>query len=829
MSAPSARLSRFTGFKPLPRSGLTERALARLEDGDLFAIAPPGYGKSTLLESVRAALSDAKNLYVLPQAGRFDAQGAESAEIVLIDRADAAGWTARQAIADWLRAPGRRAKVLLAARQGTGLPAAQLVSEGRATIWRAGELAFTVSEIAEFLSARGLSEAPEKTAATLFQQTEGWPLATALLAQEAAAHPGRTRMPANLPPALREVFDDLLANLPENVSADALALAALPDQIHAGLYQALTGAATFTALRTAGLDLQEVAGAPGWWRFARLFRQYLRERAQGTGRTHIANCHRRIAEWYLAEGHLPDAALHALETDDRPFALATIDRAARQFIAYGEIAHALTWLDHLEPADRLAHGEMWLHTVTALALSGAVDRARTEIAHLRNFLTDLSGADTQPDWYDEVRLNLECNAQIAALFDPDADPDPAALDALIADPEAPHYAVHGEAQTVKGLALLETGHLDEGRELLAHCGPALRKSRSWYGLAMAEAALARLEARAGGIGQACERCEAAEAEIIEALGFAAPCILPLALTRGELLIQTGDFTPAEDLLTAHAQNIQMLMNPALLARSHMLWGQIHLARGRPAEARAEARLGIDVLRERKAPAVRAGLRIVDTIAALRLGQTTDAREAVGPGFGLAPPARISASAGDLARLTEAGLAAAVLAAEGQNTRAARQFAAALRLAEAAGEVHFARELELLRLETSAADTEPTKTKRALKAWHDRVLASGLAGLAKRALAGPLGQHLPSGGAIRAVAPARDMGTAGAGHIVLTQKEEEVLSLIALGYTNRQIAEETVTALTTVKWHVRNIFEKLDVHTRTAALARAKDLGISAAG
>ena len=59
--------------------------------------------------------------------------------------------------------------------------------------------------------------------------------------------------------------------------------------------------------------------------------------------------------------------------------------------------------------------------------------------------------------------------------------------------------------------------------------------------------------------------------------------------------------------------------------------------------------------------------------------------------------------------------------------------------------------------------------------------------------------------------------------LLHEREHEVLGLIALGMSNREIAHTLVISLGTVKTHVNNIFRKLDVHTRTHALARAREL------
>jgi len=60
---------------------------------------------------------------------------------------------------------------------------------------------------------------------------------------------------------------------------------------------------------------------------------------------------------------------------------------------------------------------------------------------------------------------------------------------------------------------------------------------------------------------------------------------------------------------------------------------------------------------------------------------------------------------------------------------------------------------------------------------------------------------------------------------LSDRELEVLTLIANGLTNQAIADELVIALSTVKKHANNIFGKLNVASRTQAISRAQELTI----
>jgi LuxR family maltose regulon positive regulatory protein len=60
---------------------------------------------------------------------------------------------------------------------------------------------------------------------------------------------------------------------------------------------------------------------------------------------------------------------------------------------------------------------------------------------------------------------------------------------------------------------------------------------------------------------------------------------------------------------------------------------------------------------------------------------------------------------------------------------------------------------------------------------------------------------------------------------LSIREMDVLKLLAQGCTDKKIAETLVIARETVHKHLKNIYGKLDVHSRTEAIVSARELGL----
>ena len=82
--------------------------------------------------------------------------------------------------------------------------------------------------------------------------------------------------------------------------------------------------------------------------------------------------------------------------------------------------------------------------------------------------------------------------------------------------------------------------------------------------------------------------------------------------------------------------------------------------------------------------------------------------------------------------------------------------------------------------------------------------------------------------MRAAAPARDARRARANpSMALTPKEREVLELLARNLSNKEIGLAMQVGEETIKWHMKNLFAKLDAGTRKQVVQRARILGLLA--
>ncbi|MCU0509066.1 MAG: LuxR C-terminal-related transcriptional regulator [Anaerolineae bacterium] len=737
-------------------------------------------------------------------------------------------------------------RVVITTRADPPLPLARLRARGHLAELRAADLSFTPAEATDFLNrAMRLDLSPADVAA-LEARTEGWiaGLQLAALALGAQAAPPADFI-ASFTGSHRFVLDYLLEEVldrqPPAIQSFLLRTAIL-DRLCGPLCDAVTaasdGQASLERLERANLFIIPLDSERCWYRYHHLFADLLRRRLAASA-SDARELHRRASAWF-ADAGLPDEAFrHALAAGDPGGAAAIAERAwlatfrtyyqnalflgwmrnltddvirarpvlcagyAWALLDFGEFADADAWLRAAErwlDADSAALGGMVVEDAGAFAgLPGSVAVAR---AYLSMAQGDAHAA--------------EQHAQRAlALLPPEDAYGRAGAVALLGlarqqqgDLPAAERAFLDSLTLVRGLgqpAFELSGVLPLASIKLAQ--GKLRETVRLYGQALASA-----EARGG-----------------------VPGMGDVLVGLGNLAVEQGDV----DLAEQHARRCEELGEGARLAGCvyHLRLLQARLAELRgdiPAAHRlldsAEAAYYPSPLPDtRPVPALRARLAIRSGSAADALAWAADA--------GLSPD-----GAPDIAREFEQITLARALVTHGAARRdlialrGAEAFLARLLLAaEAGGRWGSALDILVpLALSRAARDDQS-----AAHAALDRALAlaegEGYVRLfldegapMRRLLAAAAARGSRYAARLTTAEPANSRPSPAAPAALpepLTERETEILRLIAAGLTNQQIAGRLHLALDTIKGHNRVLFAKLAVDRRTEAVARARELGL----
>ena len=816
---PGDTATRLASYAPRPRPALEKRAESVLRERDLYIMAPAGYGKTGLLARVAARYN---NAYLWTgRNGEFDADALRDTDILIADIPPETGRKALQGLRRWLENPERTSPALLAVRADPGLGLARLVSNKRGDIWRTGDMLCSLEDLRTVVLPDDRACADASQLNELHKRCDGWIAGAVLLKSE----PHSASLPQALTQSIREFYGDLLRTADLPIDTTLLSLSALPDQINPRLFQHITGSSDFFALIESGVDLQPVANAPGWWRYGRLLSAYLRERAMALGQAVLSATHRKISHWQLEEGAMTEAALHALQSGDRGLAMNMVDQTARRFIALGQITHARSWLTQLEPEGREAYPRIWLHLVTALIVSGKFDGADTELGELEGFVDRIRSRHEGEDWYDEIVLHTQFNRHMLAFMHPDRRCDLAALDALVNTPRSRDFAVRGEALFLMGLAQIHEGDKDGYASLEASL-KALPATQSWYAYATTQRHLALRELGTGAFDTCRQRCEHAMAQIIESTCFAPPCLAPIALVLAELSLIEGDIEAAQRILSNEGTPLQVLANEDLLAEWDRLTGELHAHAGADQDAlhmfrqtftHTTSRLGYVTRRKAETSLVR---------TLCQMGRAAEAKARLGKRYGLACPSSTPQTPLQRETLEDVVRSGIIMLANGEAGRARRQLLQALALVERREETVEALGISRHIMECRFGEETGAAEQRLVRDWVGRVKQAGAPGLISEAQYGAFG-HLYNDETVpaRSAAALRVAPPDNSAPVQLTPREQETLEYIAIGYTNRQIADQTMTSLTTVKWHVRNILGKLEAQNRSAAINKARLLGL----
>jgi LuxR family maltose regulon positive regulatory protein len=587
-------------------------------------------------------------------------------------------------------------------------------------------------------------------------------------------------------------------------------------------------------LEVANLFIIPLDNVRHWYRYHHLFADLLQARLQQTQPPdRIIELHRRAAEWYEANGFVGDAIRHAIKGDDTERVVRLVTANARSMLAQGQVTTLQGWLDALpqeviyaQPSLCLSQAWLWLlrrrlqpiesylqAAEQALAGAGSAQQAagQGEIAAIRAFVASEQGQFNQALALARQALALLPESNVFArgssalalgnaLFSlGDTGPAVAALRESVTLCRAADNAL-GALYSLGTLIVLLTlqGQLRQAEQVLQEAFN-WTADRHWQQIPPAAALYIRL----GDIRREQNDLAAAEQLLTQAVQLAqlgAPILIVRAQAFLARVKQTQSDTAATDALLRQVKQISQGWETGQEVAYFVAY-QIRLAlqQGRLAEATAWAGQ-LPPWSPEETPNYFREFELV-TLARVRL--TQGVAQSGGPHLVEALPLLIwlrqqAKAAGRIGIVIEVLILEALTrAAQSDVSRALTLLEQALTLAEPEGYLRlFLDEGEPLAALLAQLPPSP---------YRDQLLAAFSEAGKLKFTSTPL--------------PSRSLGLIEP----LSDRELEVLRLMAEGYSNREIAEKLVFTVATAKKHAENIYSKLGVHSRTQALVRAREL------
>ena len=730
-------------------------------------------------------------------------------------------------------------RVLLATREEATLGLHRLRVAGELTELRGPDLRFALDETRGLLRASGI-RVSDTAVAALQERTEGWPAGVRLAAISLSSHPDPERFVSEFSGSERTVAGYLLAEVLERQPTevrDLLLRTAILERVCGPLADALTGGfgseAILQQLEDQNAFVTALDGARTWFRCHRLFADLLRRELRRTAPATIPSLHRAAAAWHEVHGDVTEAVRHyqaAGEWAPAGRLLAdgylTLTMAGR-----GDTLHALL---ALFPADaHLRNGDLAAALAIDDILHGLFDEAA---AHLRVARRLAAAAPADRRRVLGVHLAV-VEAELARRRSdlPSAQAAVRALEAALAADETNEHSVLPEYRPLVlmnvGIAELWAGRIDEARQ---HLEDALSRTRRISRPFIEVGCLAHLAIAVPSTGQplplALELSERAIV-IAEEHGWTSQSITAGAFVMaGTALVRMGRFAEAERHLDRAEQALRDGADPGTEVLLHYARGMLRFGEGRFQEALGE------LARAQRLERLLAGRHVVLVDVRSRALQ-------VGVRMGDTGPVRDALADSSPERRHSAGMRIALGAlelAEGDPERAVQALAPVIGGSAPALSERWAR-AEALLLDATARDR--LGDRRAAEASLESAL--GLAepeGLILPFLLWPSREllerhpghrtaHAALISTIRDVLAGRGAPRRGSAPLLeeLSDAELRVLGYLPSNLTAAGIASELVVSTNTVRTHMRHIYAKLDAHSRSEAVARARELGLVAPG
>ena len=749
----------------------------------------------------------------------------------------------------------RQIHVVIGSRADPALPLARLRGRGDLAEIRAADLRFTPGEAAAYLNeAMGLVLTAADVAA-LEGRTEGWIAALQLAALSLQGREDTAAFIAGFAGDDRYIVDflaeEVLQRQPEHVQQFLLQTSIL-DRLSGPLCDSVTGQdgskAKLAALERGNLFLVPLDDRRQWYRYHQLFADVLHARLRDEQPDDVPDLHRRASAWYEQNDEPSEAISHALAAGDFERAADLVELAIPAMLRSRQEAAVLGWLELLPDEVVRVRPVLSVGFAGALLAGGEFEGVEARLRDAERWL-DTTAAICQGSQAPSAEMVVVDDAEFRRL--PAAvglyraalalarDDGPGTVQharrALELSPEEDHLG-RASAAALMGLASWGSGDLEAGHSGYAECMAGLRRAgyiADTFGCAIALADIRRTQGR---LGEAMRTYEQALQRASQPGGAVLRGTADMYVGMSEIYRERGDLAAA----TQQLLRSQELGEHMGLPQNRYRW-RVAMARIRQAEGDLGGAL--DLLDEaervyvgdffpnvRPVPALQArvraaqgewgealgwvreqGLSVDDDLSYLRefehitLARVLLARYTA---------ERAEASMHDATRLLERLLRAAE---EGARTGSVIEI---LVLQALAHQLRDDIPAALACLERALALAEPEGYVR-IFVDEGPPMASVLRAAAKQGIAPSYVRRL-----LAAVNTTEDSTPVSQALIdPLSERELDVLRLLGTDLDGPEIARELIVSLNTVRTHTKNIYAKLGVNNRRAAVRRAKELDL----
>lgn len=736
-----------------------------------------------------------------------------------------------------LRAPPESMHVVLSGRDLPPVNLPELAGRGLLLRLDAAEFRFSTREAGQVLAGVG----PERVQ-RFVEQSEGWPIVLQLLRSWLQTRPESAPADVALPGGFEEIVsyltDQVLANLTDG-EASLLCDVSILDAFNPDLVAAVTGnAAAWREVIAARLFEYLIVPLDThryWFRYHHLIGEILRQRLQHQPLDYTTELHRRASQWFEAHGMPVEAVQHASAAGDFDHAAAMIERRGVWEMAQFEGISLLQRLLAPIPAERarkyprLQLGRAYLlakssKTLEALQLFRATEEATAGFSRVSS------------DKIAATRRDASIVSHVVAGFC-DLPLTPAALESVrrsLEELPASDGVARAVLLNVAAFYAHSLGRIDTALDLSGQAVRAMRHVGSVVGLNHCSLQLGMAHLSLGQRREAEAVFREASALAEENFGADSGLRACADVLLSVALYARGDVAGARERL-----------DPALRqAETGDGWIGVYFEGYETAAAMAlmdgDSRALDDVLSRMERTASERGLRRLAALRATLLARIAilrgDFPVAEAALAGVSPPYRLGVWRDDpywWRVHDEAALAAAMLALARENLADAELILNDLANAATAGR----REIPLSLAQTLHAVVrlrrgDAADASRMLLGVIERHMAEDdlqclarLGAVIAPLLRTTLARASESAASVRvrnalaAVASAVDQFRVGkrGTPLPLSLRESEVLAALARGASNKAIARALQMTENTVKFHLKNVFQKLGVSSRAAAI------------